>query len=233
VLLDELDAESGPAKSLYLPSTLELTEKEKLLKEVVGLDVSIPDIVTVTTRSDTGAVIFWGISRKLLILPSFPIGEQYLAFGYDVELLRSVFQPDYMVALVLMRMGSFAIGVCRGEKLILSKVGTGLVHARHKKGGSSQRRFQRRQDNEVDAFVSRVCRHARERLESIEKEIDYLVYGGGRQGILLLRKACRFLRHFDGRLLPPMLDIPSPRKIVLESVARRVYSSNIVEWREM
>jgi len=231
-LIDELDSETGQARSLYLPPMLELAEKERLLKEVVGLDASIPDIITIIAGSGTGGVIFWGVYRKLLVLPSFPIREKYMAFGYDSEQLHSLFQPEYTVALLLVRMGSFAIGVCRGEELVLSKVGTGLVHARHKKGGSSQRRFQRRQDNEVDVFVSRVCQHVKEQLEPIAKEIDYMVYGGGRQAIHLLQKECRFLRQFDGCLLPPLLDIPPPRKVVLESAISRVYSSSIIEWRE-
>jgi peptide subunit release factor 1 (eRF1) len=115
---------------------------------------------------------------------------------------------------------------------VLSKVGTGLVHARHKKGGSSQRRFQRRQDNEVDAFIERACGHVRERLEPRAKEIDYLVYGGGREAILLLRKECQFLHQFDTRLLPPLLDIPSPRKVVLEAAVSRIWSSSVIEWHE-
>jgi len=231
-LLDELDAVSTPAKSLYLPPMLELAEKERLLREVVGPEVSIPDIVTVTSKSGTGGVILWGVSRKLLVLPPFPIREKYLTFGYDVTPLRSLIHTDFAVALVLVRMGSFAVGVCRGEKLVLSKVGTGLVHARHKKGGSSQKRFQRRQDKDVDVFIARVCGHVKERLEPREKELDYLVYGGGREAMLLLRKECRFLHQFDDRLLPPLLDIPSPRKVVLEAVVSRVWYSHVIEWRE-
>lgn len=231
-LLDELDAESEPAKSLYLPPALELAEKERLLGEVAGSEASIPDVVDVISGSGTGAVLFWSVARKLLVLPPFPIREKYLAFGYDVEPLRSMLQSGLRVALILVRMGAFALGICRGEELILSKVGTGLVHARHKKGGSSQKRFQRRQDNEVDAFITRVCGHVRERLEPRAKEIDYLVYGGGREAILLLRKECRFLHQFDGRLLPPLLDISSPRKVVLEAAASRLWSSNVIEWRE-
>jgi hypothetical protein len=231
-LLHELEAEPGPAKSLYLPPALDAGEKEKLLWQVVEPDALLSDVVDLASDSTTGVVLFWGVARKLLVLPPFPIREKYLAFGYDVEPVCSMLQSELRVALILVRMGAFAIGVCRGEELVLSKVGSGLVHARHKKGGSSQKRFQRRQDNEVDAFIKRVCGHVRERLEPRVKEIDYVVYGGGREAILLLRKECRFLHQFDGCLLPPLLDIPSPRKTVLEAAVSRVWSSHLIEWRE-
>jgi len=232
VLLQELGAETGPAKSLYLPPALDASEKEKLIHQVVESDALLSEVVDLTSDSATGAVIFWGVARKLLVLPPFPVREKYMAFGYDAEPVCSLLEFDFRIALILVRMGAFAIGVCRSEELVLSKVGSGLVHARHKKGGSSQKRFQRRQDNEVDAFITRVCGHVRERLEPWAKEIDYVVYGGGREAILLLRKECRFLHQFDGCPLPPLLDIPSPRRTVLEAAVSRVWSSHVVEWRE-
>jgi hypothetical protein len=231
-LLRELEAETGPAKSLYLPSALDAGEKEKLIQQAVESDAILSDVVDLASDSATGAVLFWGVARKLLVLPHFPIREKYMALGYDAEPVRSLLECDFRVALILVRMGAFAMGVCRGEELVLSKVGSGLVHARHKKGGSSQKRFQRRRENEVDQFIGRVCGHVTERLEPRAKEIDYVVYGGGWEAILLLRKECRFLHQFDGCLLPPLLDIPSPRKAVLEAAISRVWSSSVVEWHE-
>jgi len=230
-LLAELDVERGPARSLYLPSALRSEEMEGMLGEVVGSEINPVEVINVVSGSATGGVLFWGLARRLLVLPPFPVREKYLAFGYDVETLRSLLQTDFTIALILVRMGTFAIGICQGEKLVLSKVGTGLVHARHKKGGSSQRRFQRRQDREVDVFIERVCGHVRERLEPREKGIDYLVYGGGWEAIRLLQKECRFLHQFENRLLSLMLDIPPPRRVVLEAAVRRVWSSQVIEWR--
>ena len=40
------------------------------------------------------------------------------------------------VAVVLVRMGGYAVGVFEGERLVASKVGTRFVKGRHKKGGS-------------------------------------------------------------------------------------------------
>jgi len=231
-LLAELDAERGAARSLYLPAALGSEEMGRVVGEVVGTEINPAEVARFVSASATGGAMFWGTARRLLVLPPFPVREKYLAIGYDVEPLRSVLQPDFTIALILVRMGAFAIGVCRGEELVLSKVGTGLVHARHKKGGSSQRRFQRRQDREVDVFIERVCGHVRERLEPRVKEINYLVYGGGREAIRLLRKECQFLNQFDDCLLPSLLDIPSPRKVVLEAAVMSVWSNQVIEWQQ-
>jgi peptide subunit release factor 1 (eRF1) len=167
-----------------------------------------------------------------VVLPPFPIAEEYMANGYDVEPLRHLLTRDFLIGLVLVRLGAYSIGVCRGTELIDSKTGTGLVHARHKKGGSSQARFARHREKQIEAFLTRVCGHVREYMEPQARSLDYLVYGGARTTILLLRKRCPFLNQFDDRILRMLLDIPEPRKAVLEKAAVTVWSTDVIEWCE-
>jgi hypothetical protein len=157
---------------------------------------------------------------------------EYSAQGYAVEPLRSLLRHDFRVALILVRLGAYAIGLCQGESLVSSKVGTGLIHGRHKKGGSSQQRFQRHREKQIESFLNRVCSHSREQLEAPARTLDYLVYGGARTTISSLRKRCSFLGQFDGRTLPPLLDIPEPRKVVLETAIGRVWASILIEWHD-
>jgi hypothetical protein len=228
--LDELETADSTARSLYIPSELSHMEVEDSLKEVLETPDIAANITELAVSSATGAVIFWGPSRKCLISPPFPITGKYFTQGYAVEPLRALLRHDFSVALVLVRLGAYAVGLCRGESLIASKVGTGLVHARHKKGGSSQQRFQRHREKQVESFLNRVCCHIEEKLESQVRTVDYLVYGGARTTILSLRKRCPFLQQFDNRTLAPLLDIPDPRQTVLETAVERVWSSNLVEW---
>ena len=228
--LDELEASDGTARSLYIPSKLSHLEVEGSLKEVLETPDIAANMTELAVSSATGAVIFWGPSRKCLISPPFPITEKYFAQGYAVEPLRALLRHDFSVALILVRLGAYAVGLCRGENLIASKVGTGLVHARHKKGGSSQQRFQRHREKQIESFRNRVCCHIEEKLESQVGTLEYLVYGGARTTILSLRKRCSFLQQFDNRTLAPLLDIPDPRQAVLETAVGRVWSSNLVEW---
>jgi hypothetical protein len=69
-------------------------------------------------------------------------------------------------------------------------------------------------------------------LEPYVKLIDYIVYGGARTTILMLQKYCPLLEKLDKPTLPPLLDLPEPRKIVLETAVSRIWSSTIYSWTE-
>ncbi len=228
--LNELEATTGTAKSLYISSGLPLPEVKNLLERMLDPQAIPPELAKLAADSKTGAVIFWSPTRTLLILPPFPIVTEYFAQDYLVEPLRSLLKRDFMIALILVRLGTYAIGLCEGESLIASKVGTGLIHGRHKQGGSSQQRFRRHREKQIEYFLNRVRDHIREHIEPHAQALDYVVYGGARTTILLLRKQCPFLGQFDRHILPPMLDIPEPCQAVLEKAVRRVWSSSIIEW---
>ena len=133
---------------------------------------------------------------------------------------------------MLVRLGAYAVGVSRGETFVSSKVGTGNIHSRHKKGGSSAHRFERHRDKQIEYFFTRICQRAREHLEPYEKSLGYLVYGGARTTIRDLNKQCPFLKKLDTPTLPPLLDIPEPRQAVLKTALDRIWSSTVYEWRE-
>jgi len=230
--LDKLEKADGIARSLYLPPRQPLSVVRDLLRSIVGTDEIPAELSSLSAGSETGAIVFWGMSRKCLVLPPFPVREQYLTFGYDLDPLRSLLQQDFIIGLILIRLGAFAVGVCQGEKLITSKVGTGLIHARHRKGGSSQHRFERHREKQIEQFVLRVCGHVQERLGIHARALDYVIYGGARTTILQLKKRCAFLSQFDARELPPLLYIPEPRQAVLEAAVGKIWSTKIVEWHE-
>jgi len=216
--------------SVYIPPGFSPLEIEDLLHKG-GVHTIPDDLSQLTSSAKNGAVLFWGDIRKCLVSPPFPLGENITFSGYVAEPLRQLLTRDYVIGLVLVHLGSYAVGVCQGEKLISSKVGTGLIHGRHKKGGSSQQRFQRRRENQVQEFLDRVCLHIREHLGHNVRLIDYVVYGGPRQTILLLQKRCPFLQLFEERVIPS-LDVPSLRQRVLETAIGRIWSSCIIDWQE-
>jgi hypothetical protein len=218
--------------TLYLPPHLPSTELENLLKEAPAPEEIYNRLLEIAVRSNTGSVIFWENHRKYLIVPPVPIAEKSAIRSLDTAPLRSLISREYLMGLVLVRLGSYAIGVCRGETLINSKAGTGLVHGRHRQGGSSAHRFERHRDKQIESFLIRVCGHAHEQLEPYVKSMDYIVYGGARTTILLLQKYCPLLGKLDKPVLPPLLDIPEPRRAVLESAISRIWSSTVYEWQE-
>lgn len=218
------------AMSVYIPPGFSVLEIEELLSK--GGAHPVPDETSqLASSAKNGAALFWGDTRRCLVLPPFPLSKKTTFSGYVTEPLRMLLTRDFMIGLVLIHLGSYAVGICQGEKLISSKVGTGLVHGRHKKGGSSQQRFHRHRENQVREFLDRVCLHIRGHLEPRAKFIDYVVYGGPRQTVLLLQKRCPFLQSLEDRVLHS-LDVRTPHQSVLETTISRTWSSYIIDWQE-
>ncbi len=230
--LDELASTEGKAASVYLPQGTIRDRAEDVLGKVFTAGVVPTGVAEAIVGSAVGAAFFWSPTQAYLVLPPFPIAEEYVTNSHDTEPLRTLLAHDFAIALVLVRLGAYSIGICRGTELIDSKTGTGLVHARHKKGGSSQARFARHREKQIEQFLIRVCDHVREHIEPHSRSLDYLVYGGARGTILLLRKQCPFLGKFDDRILRMLLDIPDPRKPVLEKSVSTIWSTDVIEWRE-
>jgi len=228
--LGELAVTEGKAISLYLPQGTPPARVENLLGQVFAATAILPDVAEVMAGSARGSAFFWSPPQMYLVLPPFPIAEEYITDGYDVGPLRSLLSQDFLIALVLVRLGAYSIGICRGTELIDSKTGTGLVHARHKKGGSSQARFARHREKQIEQFLIRVCGHVQEHIEPHARSLDYLVYGGARTTILSLRKRCSFLSQFDDRVLRMLLDIPDPRQAVLEKAVGTIWSTDVIKW---
>ena len=234
LLLDELEADNAPATSLYVPDDLPMPELEKALKAPLGhsLEEVISDITDALARSITGAVIFWGTENRYLVLPPFSIKAKLFSSGYDVEPLRSMLQQNLLLGLILVRLGAYAVGVFQGDKLVSSKIGTGLVHSRHKKGGSSARRFERHREKQIEYFFERVCGHVREHLEPHLQQIDYVIYGGERHTLLSFRKQCQFLQKFDDRTISSLMNVREPKKATLEAAISQAWSSEVIQWQE-
>jgi hypothetical protein len=230
--LDELALTEGKAISLYFPQGTPQTRVENLLGHVFATTAIPPGIAEVMAGWGMGAAFFWSPPQMYLVLPPFPLSEEYVTSGYDVGPLCSLLSQDFLIALVLVRLGAYSIGICRGTELIDSKTGTGLVHARHKKGGSSQARFARHREKQIEQFLDRVSGHVREHIEPHARALDYLVYGGAKTTILSLRKRCPFLSQFEDRILRTLLDIPEPRQAVLEKTISTVWSTDVIEWCE-
>jgi len=229
--LQSLPVNDDTAVSVYLPPVGADSYTTDLL-QTAGNGLPLADISSIVNHSATGGVLFWGSRQRYLILPPFPLAEKVVFTGYVTEPLVQLISNDFLIGLILVHLGSYAIGIYHGDKNISSKTGTGLVHGRHKKGGSSSNRFRQRRDNQINEFLDRVCGHITELFQPHLKDIDYLVYGGPHQTILQLRKRCPLLQAFDEKVLSSM-DIPNPNRTVLEATFKRVWSTRIIEWQEI
>jgi hypothetical protein len=231
-LLHRLETYNDEAITIFLPPGISADAISAFFQKTQKTQ-SIPyDAVRLAATSPTGSMLFWGLTQKYLVSPPFPVKEQYIINGFETEPLLSVLSKDFTIGIVLVRLGHYSIGVCQGEKLILHDSGTGLVHGRQRQGGSSAARFQRRRQDQTHHFLERVGEHLKERLEPYARTMDYFVYGGARVTILKLQKQVPFLKQFNKRLLPPLLEIQDPRFSVLEKVVTDIWSSKVTEWQE-
>lgn len=231
-LKDLAGVPGGKAAAFCLPPRLAPDETQGVCKlGDIPPDVH-PHLVKLAAGSRTGCYVFWSAGQKCLVVPPFPTTETQVVQPLDLALVRSQLENDLMIALVLVRLGSYAVGISRGETLLASKVGTGLVHGRHRQGGSSAHRFERHRDKQIETFLNRVCEHVHETIGPYVKQLDYIVYGGARDTIQLLQKYCPLLMRLKTPVLPPLLDIPDPRLPVLEKAISRVWSSTVVEFIE-
>ncbi len=231
-LLEKILAGSKGTASLCIPPDYSKLEAEGLLETLLDLG-TLPDGLTRhIIESPTGAVLFWGDHHRYLVMPPFPLNEERVSQSCEIEPLRSLLLREYLFGLVLVRLGSFAAGVVKGDRLLSSKVGKGLVHGRHRQGGSSAHRFERHRDKQMETFFTRVCGHVREQLEPYAGELQYLIYGGTRETLLEFRKQCHFSGQFDDRTLDILLNIREPNQSGLNEAIHEAWSSRIVQWKE-
>ncbi len=223
---------SGPAVTLFIPPRLSPESFKELITNLDASSETIEEIYDVALASPNGAVIFWGAWNKYLVVPPFPLRGRAALDGFKTSHLQAVLTQDYTIGIVLIRLGSYGIGLFQGEKLVTGKVGTGLVHARHRQGGSSSHRFERHRDKQMEIFFNRVAEHVREQFELYVKSMDFMVYGGAWETVQLFIKYCPFLARLDRPVLPPLADTPEPRRAVLEKAIGRVYASKIYEFIE-
>lgn len=231
-LLYDLGRAGEAAISQYFSEGSSVAGIPENLSSEPGLTGVWSTVAEAIARSSTGAALFWGEKNKYLVLPPFPIQAEGATRGYHVEPLSSLLSKESTVALVLVRLGSYAVGVFRDETLVCSKVGTGLVHSRHRKGGSSAHRFERHRKKQMETFFSRICARAREQLEPHVNELDYLVYGGERNTVNSFRKQCQFLKLVDNRAVKQLLNIREPRQATLEAAISDAWSSTVIQWHE-
>jgi hypothetical protein len=229
-LLSEVEAASDGFGSLYLPPNTPSGEIVEMAAKIPGLEPAMTDLKPYLS-SPSGVAIFWGEAHHLLVLPPFPVKEKVIFAGYFPEPLRAMLETDFTIGLLLLRLGAYAVGVFEGEKLVSSKVGTGLVHARHRQGGSSAARFRRHREKQAETFFTRVCGHLREHFEPYLGRMDYVVYGGERFTLSSFQKQCDFSGRLAGLTLPYRLDIRYPKQATLDAAIDQVWTSRIIFWQ--
>ena len=174
-----------------------------------------------------GAVRIESASEQIVVRPSFGLAHQGSYDEVRVGPLLEEIARDHVVAVVLVRLGGYAVGVFEGEKLVASKVGSRFVKNRHKKGGSSANRFRRRREEQARALIDEAAEVAERVLAPWKERASFAALGGDRSAIdavLAERAGLAWLRE---RSLDRFFTVEEPRQRVLEALPYDLYAVEV------
>jgi peptide subunit release factor 1 (eRF1) len=229
-LLEELKANSIEVGSLCVQPGTSQRDIEGMMETILDIKSVPNDLASSMAQSETGGILFWGPHHRYLVIPPFPVNKERVSNTCEIEPLNTLLHQEILFGLMLVRLGEYGMGVVRGETLLTSKAGTGLVHARHRQGGSSSHRFERHREKQMETFFTRVCMHAREQFEPYDRKLEYMLYGGTHETVTDFRKQCHFLGQFDKRALNRLLNVREPKKSGLPEAIQEAWSSKVMQW---
>jgi len=228
--LDRLEESTGEYLTIYVKPdsfpnyVLAVTEhgfSSQELKEALDSE----DLLKKTESYGTGAAIFWSQSdTKYIIVPPFPIGENTTVRGRpETSQLRKLLKRDRMLGVILVNWGSYVIAVLRSDELLECKTGTGHIHKKHRKGGSSQKRFARRTEEQKREFLNRVVSRIDEKLS--DHHLEEIFMGGNRLITGPLLQECLYLKPRTGLISRRFLSARYADRQTLAECVERIYSS--------
>ena len=165
----------------------------------------------------------------LVVTPPFGLDEEG---EYDVLRVQPVLDALLVaptVAVLLVRMGGYAVGVFEGERLVASKVGTRFVKGRHKKGGSSANRFRRRREEQERELIDAAAEEAARVLGPWRDRVQHVALGGDRSAVSRVFESRADLAWLQPLALERFFDVVEPRLRVLEALPYQLYAAKVVE----
>lgn len=131
------------------------------------------------------------------------------------------------IGLVLVRLGAHSVGVAESGRVLVSATARSLVHGRNKAGGWSQQRFARRRAGQARESLASAADDVVRVLVPRLPDVVAVVLGGDRHALDTLRADRRLAGVFD-LARPRVLDVPEPRRAVLDDAAVRAEAVEIL-----
>jgi hypothetical protein len=180
------------------------------------------------TRYRGGAAWIELPDELIVVRPPFGLVHEGEYETVRLEPLFEALAADRVVAALLVRLGGYAVGVFKGERLVASKVGSRFVKGRHKKGGSSANRFRRRREEQVRALIEEAAEVASQVLEPWRGRIEFTALGGDRAAVAqVLEARPQQLGWLAERALPRFFTVRDPRQRELERLPYDLYAAEV------
>lgn len=130
------------------------------------------------------------------------------------------------LGLILVRLGGFSVGVSVDGRVVISSTDRKQVHGRNKAGGWSQQRFARRREGQARVALAAAADTIARVLVPELPGLDEVVLAGDRGALDVLRGDHRLTGLF-AIARPAVMDVPEPRRAVLDEAARRARNVEI------
>lgn len=227
-LLGDLEAE-GCAASVYVSArTLAERDYGHLLPESEAERLSVATALEEAGGGDTGAVAFVAEDRVVVVRPPIPLALDIRASGGRTEELRSLLGSEPVIGVVLLRLGRYAVGVLRGDRLVASKTDSRYMKNRHRAGGQSQRRFARSRERLIRELYDKTCEVTRSVFTPYLNDMAYVALGGERGVLNGFVKRCPMMgRELKDRTLARRLAVERPNQKALTGISREAWMSEV------
>ena len=133
-----------------------------------------------------------------------------------------------VIGVILLRLGRYAVGVLRGERLVASKTDSRYMKSRHRAGGQSQRRFARSRERLIRELYDKTCEVTRTVFAPYMDDMEYVTLGGERGVLNGFVKRCPMMgRELKGKTLGRRLAVEQPNQKALRGIAREAWMSEV------
>ena len=190
-------------------------------------DEAVTRILDVVGESDTGLVLLEGDARAIAICPPFPLPEDVKRTGLVTAPLTRMLDAEYVTGVVLLRLGRYAVGVLRGDRLVASKTAGRYMKSRHRAGGQSQRRFERSRERLIRELYDKTCEIAQDVFAPHRDEMDYVLLGGESTTLSGFMERCGLMRELEPVTLSRRLAIDRPDQKTLNNIAFEAWKSRV------
>ena len=180
-----------------------------------------------TAYADGAVLVEPEDGEALVVRPQFGLAHEGEYAMVRVSPLLEELAENHLVAVLLVRLGGYAVGVFDGETLVASKVGSRFVKGRHKKGGRSSNRFRRRREEQARALVDEAARVAVTVLGPWRERVQFAALGGDRTAIDAVLAAEPELAWLRERALERFFTVVEPRLRVLEKLPYDLYAAEV------
>ena len=226
-LLDEIESEGCAFIAYASPGSLVERDYAHLLPDGGAEREAVSVALAEAGASDTGAAVFLGAERTIVIQPPLPLLADIRASGAGVEPMRQLLASEPVIGVILLRLGRYAVGVLRGERLLATKTDSRYMKNRHRAGGQSQRRFQRSRERLIRELYDKTREIALATFEPYLDDMDYLFLGGERHTLNGFAKRCPLVRQERPRTLDRLLAVDAPNQRALEGIPFEVWKSRV------